>query len=262
MEIVRNPSFGYGKNVNPCLDCKIFMLKKAGEAMEEEKATFVFTGEVLGQRPMSQRRDALNLIEKQSGLKGRLLRPLSAKLLPPTIPEEEGLLDRELLYDFSGRNRKPQIALAEEFGITEYPSPAGGCCLTDPGYSQRLRDLMDHSEAVDTSDIEILGLGRHFRLGEDVKLVVGRNHGENQKISAISKEGDLILKAADIPGPTALLRGSADHEQRRLAARITARYARHQGLEEITVRLRLGREEEGQETVIPATPEEIPSLMI
>ena len=262
MEIVRNPRYGYGKNINPCLDCKIFMLKKAGEAMEEERAAFVFTGEVLGQRPMSQRRDALNLIEKQSGLKGRLVRPLSAKLLPLTIPEEEGTLDRELLYDFSGRNRKPQMALAEEFGITEYPSPAGGCCLTDPGYSQRLRDLLDNQETVNTGDIEILGLGRHFRLGDEVKLVVGRNQGENQKIHSLSEDSDLVLKAADIPGPTAILRGPADHGQRVMAARITARYASHQDQDEITVLFSQGREESGEETVSPAAPEEISPIRI
>ncbi len=175
LNVVRNPKHGYGSNMNPCIDCRIFMLKKAKVYMEESGGSFIITGEVLGQRPMSQRRDAMRLIEKEAGLEGLILRPLSAQFLPITLPEREGWIDREKLLNIQGRSRKPQMKLAEQFNIRDYPCPAGGCLLTDPGFARRIRDLMEHQYDFSLNDVHLLKFGRHFRLSPKVKLVVGRN---------------------------------------------------------------------------------------
>ncbi len=196
LNIVKNPKHGHGKNMNPCVDCRILMLKEAKEFMNLIDAEFIITGEVLGQRPMSQRRDCFPLVDREADVKGLVLRPLCAKKLPATIPEEMGLVNREELYDFCGRSRKPQMALAEEFGLTEYPSPAGGCLLTDPIYSFRLRDLLTHNENPDYRDINFLRVGRHFRLSPDCKIVVGRNKEENDVIESLSDQNFLPLPAA------------------------------------------------------------------
>ena len=188
-QVIRKPRYGYDSGMNPCLDCRILMFSGARERMEEVGAAFVFTGEVLGERPMSQRREAMCLIERESGLDGRLLRPLSARLLPPTIPEKEGLVDRDKLLTIEGRSRKPQIALAEQYHINDYPCPAGGCRLTDPGFASRMRDLVRHKEDFDLNDVNLLKVGRHFRLSPGVKAVVGRNEEENHRILALAKEG-------------------------------------------------------------------------
>jgi len=221
---VKNPRFGHGKNMNPCIDCRLVMLQEAAQYMEMTGAHFIITGEVLGQRPMLQRRFTLDLIAKECRLDGRLVRPLSGKLLPPTWPEKQGLIQRDWLLDIEGRSRKRQIALAAEFGLTEYPSPAGGCLLTDRGYSNRLRDLLNSDIETDFNDLNLLRVGRHFRLGEKVRLVVGRDERENDIIESLYRIGDCKLEALDHKSPVGLLRGHYNAEQKELAAAIVARY--------------------------------------
>lgn len=225
LEIVRHPDHGFGKRMNPCIDCRIWTLRQARRLMEEEGADFVFTGEVLGQRPMSQHRQALALVEREAGLDDRLLRPLSAKRLTPTLPEREGLVNREALLGLAGRSRKPQMALAAEFGITDYPSPAGGCLLTDPAFAYRLRELLEHDEAT-VADVELLKVGRHFRLPDGSRVVVGRHHEDNLMLEPLFRDGDVCLEIADLPGPTTLLRGSASEGNVATAAALTLRYSK------------------------------------
>lgn len=220
MEIVKHPRFGYGKNMNPCIDCKIFMLKKAKGLMESERASFVFTGEVLGQRPMSQQMEQLKLIERESGLEGCLLRPLSAKLLEPTIPELKGIVDREKLLGIKGRRRKEQLELARKFGFTEFATPAGGCSLTDPQFSERLKEALEHGE----EDMELLKVGRHFRTESGAKVVVGRNEEENKRIRELAGEGDRLIEILDFPGPLVLLRNGEDRDVE-VAASLALRYS-------------------------------------
>jgi len=258
LNVVRNPKHGYGSNMNPCIDCRIFMLKKAKVYMEESGASFIVTGEVLGQRPMSQRRDAMRLIEKEAGLEGLILRPLSAQFLPVTLPEREGWIDREKLLNIQGRSRKPQMKLAEQFNIRDYPCPAGGCLLTDPGFARRIRDLMDHQYDFSLNDVHLLKFGRHFRLSPTVKLVVGRNEEENQKIETFSQAGDVLLKTVRYPGPVSLLRGEADETERERAASITARYSKAKGMEKVEVHYqKVEREEEKSIFVSPLSEAEI-----
>ena len=226
LEIVKSPQHGYGSNMNPCVDCRIFMMKKTKSYMKEVGASFIITGEVLGQRPMSQRRDAMRLIDKEAGLEGLLLRPLSAQFLPETIPEKEGWVDREKLLNIQGRSRKPQIRLAEQFDIRDYPCPAGGCLLTDPGFARRIRDLMAHAPGFSLNDVHLLKIGRHFRLSPRLKLVVGWDEDENQKIQTFSREEDLLFKVVHYPGPLSLLRGEADLEAIETSAAITLRYSK------------------------------------
>lgn len=225
LEIVRHPDHGFGKRMNPCIDCRIWTLRQARRLMEEEGADFVFTGEVLGQRPMSQHRQALALVEREAGLDDRLLRPLSAKRLPPTRPEREGLVNREALLGLVGRSRKPQMALAAEFGITDYPSPAGGCLLTDPAFAHRLRELLERDEAT-VADVELLKVGRHFRLPDGSRVVVGRHYEDNLLLEGLFRDGDVCLEIADLPGPTTLLRGSASEGNMATAAALTLRYSK------------------------------------
>ena len=238
LEIVKHPRHGYGSNMNPCIDCRIFMLKKAKARMESTGASFIVTGEVLGQRPMSQRRDAMRQTEKESGLDGLILRPLSAKFLPPTLPEQQGWVDREKLLGIQGRSRKEQMKLAAQFGIHDYPCPAGGCLLTDPGFAHRIRDLMNHHPDFSINDVHLLKVGRHFRLSPALKLIVGRNEEENQKVQTFAREGDLLLKMLHRPGPLSLLRGKAEEEEIRTAAAITARYSKAMDSEETEVECR------------------------
>lgn len=224
IEIVRNPKHGHGKNMNPCIDCRILMLKEAKKYMEMVQADFVFTGEVVGQRPMSQHKPQLNLIAKEADLAGRLVRPLSARILPETEPEKSGLLDRMKLENISGRSRKRQLEMAERFNLEDYPTPAAGCLLTDRGYSKRLRDLFAHQENVDFDDLNLLRVGRHFRIGDKTKLIVGRNEEENEKILKYRKSGDYILEARDTGSPLTLIKGTTNEMTIKMAAAITARY--------------------------------------
>jgi tRNA-uridine 2-sulfurtransferase len=227
LEVVFNPKHGYGANMNPCIDCRAHMLKKAKAIMEREGADFIATGEVLGQRPMSQRKDTMRIIEKDSGLEGRLLRPLSAKRLKPTQAEQSGLVDREKLLGLQGRGRRKQMDLIESRGITDYPLPAGGCCfLTDEAYARKFRDKMVHrgKERIGWEDVSLLKLGRHFRLAPTLKLIVGRNEHENDFLERFAA-GRVRLEARDAQGPLALTDESLPNpEQERLCAAIVARY--------------------------------------
>jgi tRNA-uridine 2-sulfurtransferase len=225
LEVVKNPPHGYGGNMNPCIDCHALMFRIAGEMLEEEGASFIITGEVLGQRPMSQNRGSLMVVERQSGMEGLIVRPLSARCLPPTIPEERGWIRREDLLDFSGRSRKPQMALAKRLGITKYPSPAGGCLLTDEIFSRRLRDLMSFNPAFEMREIELLKTGRHFRLSHGAKLIVGRNEDENNSIVSLAKEEDFLMTTPSAPGPDVLLTGDVTPDVEAMAAAITVSYS-------------------------------------
>jgi tRNA U34 2-thiouridine synthase MnmA/TrmU len=236
LEVVRKPKHGYGGNMNPCIDCHILMLRIAGEMLAAENASFVLSGEVLGQRPMSQNKAALSKIADESGLGGLLLRPLSAKCLPPTIPVEKGWLNRELLMDFQGRSRKPQMALAQELNIAAYPSPAGGCLLTEKAFSQRLNDLLASRPEIETRELELLKLGRHFRLTPEAKLVVGRNKKENEAIRALARNTDILLTTPSVPGPTVLVIGGSSQKTIELAANVTGAYSDAEGLDVVAVR--------------------------
>ncbi|HUT35129.1 MAG TPA: hypothetical protein VNE39_16680 [Planctomycetota bacterium] len=243
LRIVRRPPHGYGSQMNPCIDCHMAMLRRAAERMAATGARFLVTGEVLGQRPMSQRGFALAQINKETGLGGLILRPLSAKLLPPTLPEEEGWVDRERLLDIHGRSRKVQLELARRYGITEHGTPAGGCLLTDPGFAARLRDYFGHlGEAEpDLNDIHLLKLGRHFRLDPATRVIVGRVHRENVTLYTFSRPSDLLLTTRDAPGPLALLRGVSSEEHVRTAAALTARYSKLRGQPLVAVSITPGR---------------------
>lgn len=222
--IIKNPKYGYGRNLNPCIDCRILMFCKAKEFMVEVGALFVITGEVLGQRPMSQHRQALKIIEKEAGLEGLVVRPLSAKLLPETLPEKKRWIDRTKLLNFSGRTRRPQMDLAKALDIKDYPCSAGGCLLTDPEFAKRLKDLLSHEE-LNLNNVELLKTGRHFRLSEEAKLVVGRDEKENERIINLAQENDyLFLPNDDLAGPTSLGRGVFNEELIRLSCSITSHY--------------------------------------
>ena len=263
LHVVKNPKHGYGSNMNPCIDCRIFMMKKAKAYMEKVGASFIVTGEVLGERPMSQRRDSMRLIEKEAGLDGLIVRPLSAKLLPASIPEKEGWVDREKLLKIQGRSRKPQIQLADHYGIRDYPCPAGGCLLTDPGFAKRMKDLLLHFPDFSLNDVHLLKMGRHFRLSPRLKLVVGRNEEENQKIQTFSKEGDILLRLFRVPGPLSLLRGEAGEEEIEKAAAITARYSKAKDLKKVEVVCKKAKEDGDRFlSVSPLSEKEIEALII
>jgi len=251
IEIVKNPHYGYGRNMNPCIDCRILMLRESKTLMEITGADFVITGEVLGQRPMSQRRDTLNLIAKESGLKGFLLRPLSARLLPITYPEMKGIVDREKLLSISGRSRKAQIALAKEFGLNDYPPPASGCLLTDPIYSRRLKDLLRYNPNPDFDDINLLKIGRHFRASDSCKIIVGRDKAENIEIKKMKRAGDLLMDIKGTGSPLVLLRGEDAGRFIDLGASLCARYSDLKNHQEVSVTVMDG-EGEGLIRVRPA----------
>ena len=226
IKMLRNPPHGYGKNFNPCIDCKILLFTEARKMMPEFNASFLISGEVIGQRPMSQRRDTLRLIEKASGCDSILLRPLCAKSQKPTRAEEEGLVDRDRLHDLYGRGRQGQIQLAASFGIDDYPSPAGGCVLTDPIKSKKIAHYFDEEEDVKIPDLQLLMVGRQFLLPNGGWLSLGRDEKENLKVAAVAEANDIILKMEDRPGPTALLRRGSHPEDKKIAAGIVVRYAR------------------------------------
>jgi tRNA-specific 2-thiouridylase len=224
LKMVREPKHGYGKNMNPCIDCRIYILKKAKKYAEEIGADFIFTGEVLDERPMSQHFNALKIVEEESGLKGKILRPLSAKLLPETIIEKKGLVDREKLLGIRGRSRKPQLKLAEEFNIKDYPSPAGGCLLTCREYADKLRDLFKHKKRCSVADVSLLSVGRHFRLGKN-KIIVGRNEVENDVLTVKKARNDYYFEVPDIGSPVTVLQGAKTKNAIRKAAELTAFYS-------------------------------------
>jgi len=225
IEMLKHPKYGRGAGFNPCVDCRAMMFDAAKKHMEEIGAEFIISGEVLGQRPMSQHGPALRTIEKESGLKGKIVRPLSAALLPKTDPEKNGLIQRKDLGMIKGRSRKPQLLMAKEFGIQDPPNAGGGCLLTDKAFGKRAFDLFDHTETPTFNDIDLLKVGRHFRLDEHTKLVVGRSKEENANISLLALPDDIKLEAKDVMGPTALLRGKTAGQHKELAASITLRYS-------------------------------------
>jgi tRNA-specific 2-thiouridylase len=250
--------------MNPCVDCRIFLLRQAKAWMETHGHHFIFTGEVVGQRPKSQMRSTLRTVERESSLEGYLLRPLSARLLKPTIPEQRGWVDREKLYGISGRGRKAQIALAEKFGITDYPQPSGGCCyLIHRAYSRRLRDFLEHEgeKVLTTAQVQLLAVGRHLRLPSGHKVVVGRHEQENEYLESCDVEG-VLLTTPDHPGPTTLVPGNPTREEIEQAARITASYS--DGKDEPAARVEVHH---GSDTVkvlmvAPMAREEIHRLMV
>ncbi|HOK40657.1 MAG TPA: 7-cyano-7-deazaguanine synthase [bacterium] len=227
LEIIKKPVYGFGSGANPCIDCKILFLRKAREIMEKEKANFVVTGEVLGQRPMTQFLKSLNLIEKKAELKGLIVRPLSAKFLPLTIPEQQGWINRELLCNIQGRSRKIQFELAEKFGIENYSTPAGGCLLTDESFSKKVKDLLKYKLNANLSEFVLLKKGRHFRLSNEYKLISGRNHKENIYLKSYAEKNNLpILKARDVVGSLGILDNDLFNDEIiKLAARIVLRYS-------------------------------------
>jgi len=234
LDMVRRPRHGYGSSMNPCIDCRILALRTAGQLMEETGARFVVTGEVLGQRPMSQYRRALDIVDRESGLAGLVLRPLSALILEPTVPENKGWVDRSRLMGIEGRSRKIQMAMAAERGITDYPTPAGGCLLTEQSFGNRLRDLWEHHPDADTNQVRLLKYGRHFRISPTLKLIVGRDEHENHVLEQFGT-GMHQLLAVDYAGPLTLLIGEPTEDEILLAASIAARYG--QGRNETRVRV-------------------------
>jgi tRNA U34 2-thiouridine synthase MnmA/TrmU len=224
IEMVKNPKFGRGKNMNPCVDCRIMMISWAREALEREGAGFLITGEVLNQRPMSQTWERFRQIDKQLGLEGLVVRPLSGRILPATLPEKEGILDRSKLLDISGRGRNRQYALAKHYGITDIPQPSGGCLLTDPGYSARLRDLWDHDPDAGARDINLLRIGRHFRPSDECKVIVGRVEAENHALQTFQGPGDVLVYLKDYQGPMTLVHGPHTPAEIQFAASLTVRY--------------------------------------
>lgn len=242
LEMLKSPKHGMGKHMNPCIDCHTLMCRIAGQMMEEEGASFVITGEVLGQRPLSQNKQGLAIVAKESGLGRLLLRPLSAKHLPMTIPEEKGWVDREKLFGFKGRSRKPQMQLAKELGITDYPSPAGGCLLTEEVFARRLKDLLCQDN-VTRERIEMLKFGRHFRLTPNAKAIVGRNKTENQALKNLAGRDDVIFQCQSIPGPVVILCGDCNAELIKTVAELAAAYSDSKISDSVAVRARKGEEE-------------------
>jgi len=223
-DMIKKPKHGYGANMNPCIDCKIYMLKRAKAFAKKMNADFIATGEVLGERPFSQRRSLMKIIERKSGLKDKIVRPLSGRLMSVTWAEKKGLVDRKKLLAIQGRSRKPQMRLAKEFGIKNYPTPGGGCLLTDPGFSKKLRDFLANEKNLAWRDVEMLKPGRHFRLGKG-KIIVGRNEKENEKLITLAKKQKLPwMEVKDHMGPVTVLQGRTKGMIKK-AAEITVRYS-------------------------------------
>lgn len=250
LEMVRSPEFGFGKNANPCLDCRIHRCIAARKIMEETGASFVATGEVAGQRPKSQRLSCLHVIERRAGLMGRLLRPLSAGLLPPTIPEKEGLVDRDRLFSLSGRGRQVQLSYARKYGL-KHNSPAGGCILTTIASSRRYLSLAARYPDFTLDDFKLIAYGRHFAVSDRCRLVVARDDAENNVIEKIAGEDDLLFDMETVPGPLGLGRGMYNEEEKRTAASFVVRYSRAR--DETSVRVRVYRTN-GESSIVCVTP--------
>lgn len=248
--LVKRPPHGFGGAMNPCIDCHAAMIRRAGEMMAEKGYDFVATGEVLNQRPMSQTRRSLAVVEKDAALNGRLLRPLCAQLLDPTVPETEGVVDRSRLLGLSGRSRKPQMELAQKYGLSEYPSPAGGCLLTEKGFCRKLADMKDHEGLDDERLVWLLLTGRHFRLPGGAKCVVGRDARDNAALKKARQAGDVLIHTVNVPGPTMLLPQGATEEDVARAAGMCAAYGDHGARQEVTVRIYRGEAQEER----PAAP--------
>ncbi len=257
LKMLKNPPVGYGKHMNPCMDCHTLMFKLAGEEMRTQEFDFLFSGEVLQQRPMSQTRPSLQYVAKHSGLADLIVRPLTAKHLPESMPEKKGWVDRSRLLNLAGRSRKPQIALAAHYGITDFPTPAGGCLLTDKGYSERLKDLFKHQENPSENELHLLKFGRHFRLSADTKLIIGRTQKENEQLLKYwDPKTDDTLKTNDYPGPTAILSKGATPEEIRLAAALCAGYSKARNEPQAVVTIK-GPAGSNEVTVVPVAGESI-----
>ncbi len=255
IEIVRNPRFGYGKNMNPCIDCRIMIFRRAKEVMEEIGAAFIFTGEVVGQRPMSQKIDRMALIDREAGLQGYVVRPLSAKLLKPTIPEKDGLIDREKMLDIRGRSRKEQIRIAkDDYGMTENLCSSGGCLLTDPHFADRMRDLLDNDDTASVKDARFLRIGRHFRISENLKVIVSRDEGENDKLEKLAGPDDFLFYPAheDVRGPLSVAKGSFGNGDLDDIFSLVARYCK--GINGDSVKIEYRRKKGGGAWAGSATP--------
>ncbi len=261
LDVIVNPEHGHGRGLNPCIDCRILMYRRAGKLLEKEGAKFIISGEVVGQRPMSQNLRSITTVSHLSGFKDLILRPLSAKRLPETLPEKEGWVDRKGLLGLSGRSRQPQMELARKMGIKDYPSPAGGCLLTEKVFSRRLKDLVVFNPGFSRRDIEILKWGRHFRIGENARLVVGRNEKENDIIGAMKGENDIILKVESFPGPTALATGALTPDILGLAASITVSYSDANSDEPVSVMV-ISASEQGKISARGRNKMDIQSLMV
>jgi tRNA-specific 2-thiouridylase len=250
-EIIRNPEYGYGSGMNPCIDCHTYMLREAKRIAEEVGAEFILTGDALGERPMSQHRKALELEDKEAGLEGRVLRPLSAKLLPETVPEREGWIDRSKLLDIMGKSRRAQIALAKKFGL-DYPSPAGGCLLTNKEFASKVKDLFKHKAKVTKKDASLLKIGRHFRVASS-KIIVGRNEVENKLLLGLKSPEDYVFEVPGYGSPITILEGSKSKEAIEIAARLTARYSDAGAEEKVVVEYKAGKR---KETIVVSTLDE------
>jgi tRNA U34 2-thiouridine synthase MnmA/TrmU len=237
IEMIKNPKHGYGRNMNPCIDCRIFMFRKAKKYMKDIGASFIFTGEVLNQRPMSQYKKAMKTIEQESGLENLVLRPLSAKLLDPTIPERENLIDHEKLLSIQGRRRLPQIELADKLGVKDYPCPAGGCRLTDPHFAKRIKESFEYGE--DTlKDIQLLKYGRHFRLKSGAKVIIGRNEEENMILKEFQDENDILIEVTGLGSPIVLLKKIRGKSDIKKAATLCVRYSDADEDEDVKIRIK------------------------
>ena len=252
IEVIQNPKFGYGRGINPCVDCRIYMFRRAQELMSHTGAAFMITGEVLGQRPMSQKMKDFKAIEKETGLEGRILRPLSAHQMPLTIPEQEGLIDRSKLYGIVGRSRQKLLKLAKEYGIHNPPDPSAGCALTSPEFAKKVQDIFDHHDSRETWQFEILRMGRHFRLGPKTKIVIARNHDQNVYLEHLHPEGTLLLSALNFAGPTALFIGEESPEMLAQAAAMVLRYAQKPLPETCDIELHRGESAEVYQAGAPA----------
>ncbi len=262
LTMLKNPRAGYGKNMNPCMDCHALMFSQAGARMQAEGCAFLFSGEVLGQRPMSQNAGSLRYVAKHSGYADYILRPLSALRLPETPMEQQGLVDRARLLDLNGRSRKPQMALARQFGIRDYPAPAGGCLLTDPGYARRLKDLMAHGDALTVSALRMLQHGRHMRLKPEVKIIVGRTQPDNEALARLCDPmRDTILNVKNYPGPTVVMPGGGPPEMIFLAGAICAGYSKVPELSPTAIQVITGDKRETV-SVLPITPQEAKRFLI
>lgn len=261
LELVKHPLFGYGRNLNPCIDCHAMMFRRAGRRMEADGYDFIFSGEVLAQRPMSQNLSALQAVARHSGYPQHILRPLSARLLPPTSMETSGLVDREQLLDIKGRTRRRQQELALAWGLVDYPGSGGGCLLTENSFSGRLRDLLTHQPDCTTHDVEVLKLGRQFRLSPQAKLVLGRDEADNQRLRDLFRPGDLRLRSRNFTGPLGLVTGAYMDTDLQVAAAIVAAYGK--GREEpLVIVIVEGAESATEVQVVPAAREVIQSCQI
>lgn len=255
IEMLKHPKYGRGAGFNPCVDCRAMMFDVAKKRMKEIDAEFIISGEVLGQRPMSQHKKALRTVEVESELDGKIVRPLSGGLLPATDPEKTGLIRREDLGMIRGRSRKPQLAMAREFGIEDPPNAGGGCLLTDPTFGRRTRDLFEHTDTPSINDIDLLKVGRHHRLDQYTKMVVGRNHAENGTIRMLARPADITLEVRDHMGPTTILRGKTADNHTTLAASVTIRYSDAPDSKNSCVTIQKG-DQRREIDASPATPDD------